>query len=123
MLAPFACGTASRAVALVALAVIGGVVESAALLITVRLALRMSSGGVEGLELPFGATIDIGPAVAIALCCAVGAMVAHIAIAYLSAQLSARVLAATRAGAIGRFLAAGWPGIRRRDGRSYCPHL
>ena len=84
-----AIGTRRWVVALIGTSVLGGLTEAAALLLALRVALGLSTDGLDSrVAMPvWNASFAPGPAIAIAALCAIASLVAHFAIAWQSAQL------------------------------------
>jgi ATP-binding cassette subfamily B protein len=93
----------------VAASTVGGIAESLALLLAVRVALALTSGDDASTDLPFvGASLGSTAAIVLAACCAVVALLSHIVIAHLTANVTSTVLANVRDTATQRYVQAGW---------------
>ncbi|MEJ7801460.1 MAG: hypothetical protein WKF60_13130, partial [Ilumatobacter sp.] len=93
----------------VAASTVGGIAESAALLLAVRVALALSSGDDPSTDLPFtGASLSSTASIVLAACCAVVSLLSHIVIAHLTSGVTSTVLASVRDVATTRYVEAGW---------------
>jgi len=95
---------------LVGTAAIGGLAEAAALLLALRVALALGTDGLSShVDLPLAnISLSADQAIGVAALCAAASLLAHLAIAWESAALSSTVLANSRAGAVRRYVNAGW---------------
>jgi ATP-binding cassette, subfamily B, bacterial len=101
-------GLKRHAFALVLTAVVASLAEVAVLLIVVRVALGLSSEA-QTIELPLlGVDIDTGRALLIAAAGGVMTLLAHVALAWLTATILSSVLFRVRTVTIDRYIRAGW---------------
>ena len=110
-LAPFVDSVVRKRVALLSVsATAAGLMEAAALLLTVRVAVALGTEELDAVDLPLvGSGVSPGWVLVVAAICGVAVVGLHVVNTRLTADISSRVLHGARSQAVATYVQAGWP--------------